>query len=294
MTTILEISNITKIYGKKEALADVSFTLNENKIYGLLGRNGAGKTTLLNLITSKLAADKGHITYMGQEVWENDTVQNKIFYMTEKNMFPKEMKVREIFDTCKLFYSGFDMEYALKLSELFKIDLKKKFKSLSKGYESMVKIVAALSSNTPVVILDEPVLGLDAAVRDVFYRVLVESFSEKPRTYIISTHLIEEIADLIEEAIIIKEGKLLFHKPVEEILQMGYCAAGKASNVDSYTKGRKVIFEEQIGNFKTATIFENPDKKDSTKAGELDVDIVPMQLQKLFIHLTAEKGEEIV
>lgn len=288
MSSVLEIENITKIYGKKEALKDLNIKLNDNKIYGLLGRNGAGKTTLLNLITNKICATSGQIRYMNENVWENEKAQRNICYMSEKNMFPKDIKVKEIFETAKLFYPDFNMEYALKLAATFKIDLKKKFKSLSKGYESMVKIVIALASNAPLVILDEPVLGLDAAVRDVFYQVLVEDFAENPRTFIISTHLIEEISDLIEEAIIIKDGTLLFQKPVEEILQMGYCVAGKAVNVDNYTKGRKVIHEDLVGNFKTATIFESDDKKDTLMAKELEVDIVPMQLQKLFVHLTAE------
>jgi len=288
MSNTLEVKNITMKYGKKEALSDVSLSLGENKIYGLLGRNGAGKTTLLNLITNKIFATSGEILYMNENVWENEKVQKNICYMSEKNMFPKDMKVKEIFETGKLFYPDFDMEYALKLTDVFKIDLKKKFKSLSKGYESMVKIVIALASNAPLVILDEPVLGLDAAVRDIFYKVLVENFAEKPRTFIISTHLIEEISDLIEEAIIIKDGRLLFQKPVEDILKMGFCVAGKASNVDMYTKDRKVIHEEVVGNFKTATLFEKDDKKDIALAKELEVDIIPMQLQKLFVHLTAE------
>jgi len=288
MSNILEVQNITKSYGSKNALNNVSIKLQENKIYGLLGRNGAGKTTLLNLITNKICATSGQILYMNENVWENGKVQSNICYMTEKNMFPKDMKVKEILETGKLFYPEFDMEYALKLAGIFKIDLKKKFKNLSKGYESMVKIVVALASNAPLVIFDEPVLGLDAAVRDIFYRVLVENFAEKPRTFIISTHLIEEVSDLIEEAIILKEGNLLFQKPVEDILTMGYCVAGKASNVDTYTKGRKVIYEENVGNFKTATIFESEENKNVGLAKELEADIVPMQLQKLFVHLTAD------
>lgn len=288
MNNVLEVQSVIKSYGKKNALNNVSLKLDENKIYGLLGRNGAGKTTLLNMITNKISATSGKILYMNENVWENGKVQSNICYMSEKNMFPKDMKVREIFETGKLFYPEFDMGYALNLADIFKIDLKKKFKNLSKGYESMVKIVVALASNALLVILDEPVLGLDAAVRDIFYKVLVENFAEKPRTFIISTHLIEEVSDLIEEAIILKEGNLLLQKPVEDILRMGYCVAGKASNVDAYTKGRKVIYEENVGNFKTATLFESEENKNVGLAKELEVDIVPMQLQKLFVHLTAE------
>lgn len=288
MSYILEVNNISKSYGKQLALDNISFKLTEGKIYGLLGRNGAGKTTFLNILTNNIPETSGDILFDSENVWENASVQSKIYYMTEKNLFPKDMKIKEIFKTSAMFYPEFDMDYALSLAQTFKINLKKKYKTLSKGYESLCKICIALASNAQFVILDEPVLGLDAAVRDLFYKILIENFTKTSRTFLISTHLIEEIADIIEEAIILKNGKLLLHSPVEEILTSGYCVAGKSENVDNYSKGKRIINEELVGNFKTTTIFETKNTSDLELAKELDVEIVPMALQKLFVHLTAE------
>lgn len=288
MSSILEAVNVTKSFGANTALQDISVQFEEGRIYGLLGRNGAGKTTFLNLITAKFGTTSGKILYRGKDVWEDLHAQSQICYMTERNMFPKDFKVRQLFETAEDFYSGFDMSYAKYLADKFKLDMGKKFKTLSKGYESICKIIMALASDCQLVLMDEPVLGLDAAVRDEFYRIFLEDFAKKPRTYIISTHLIEEVSGIIEEAVIIKSGRLLMKKSVEEMLEMGYCAAGKSDNVDRYTEGRKVIHQEMVGNFKTATIFEPAGQRDTDKAAKLDVEIVPMQLQKLFVHLTGE------
>jgi len=290
---LLQVDGVSKIFGKNSALKEVSVSFEEGKIYGLLGRNGAGKTTLLNLITAKFAATSGRIHFKNEPVWENPHVQSRICYMTEKNMFPKDFKVKQLFKTAEAFYEGFDSSYALQLAENFRLDTDKKFKHLSKGFESIVKIIIALATSCPLVLMDEPVLGLDAAVRDEFYRVFLENFSRKPRTFIISTHLIEEVSSIIEEAVIIKSGELLLKKSVEELLQMGYCAAGKSDCVDRYAEGRKIIYKEMVGNFKTVTVFEPAAQKDVQAASNLGVELVPVQLQKLFVHLTGDIDREV-
>ncbi|MDP4094348.1 MAG: ABC transporter ATP-binding protein [Bacillota bacterium] len=288
MGNILEINNVSKTYGKTAALEAINVSFEEGKIYGLLGRNGAGKTTLLNLITNKFEATTGEILLGKESVWENPNAQSKICYMTEKNMFPKEFTVLQLLKSSFDFYENFDLEYALNLAEQFKLNIGKKFKTLSKGFESITKIIIALSTDCPLVLMDEPVLGLDAAVRDKFYRIFLDNFARKPRTFIISTHLIEEVSGIIEEAVIIDSGRLLLKKPVEEMLQMGYCVAGKSNNVDKYAEGRKVVHSEMVGNFKTITIYEPVSQRDNQTAASLDLEIVPVQLQKLFVHLTGD------
>lgn len=278
----IEIKNISKSYGTTQALSRVNLTFESNKIYGLLGRNGAGKTTLLNIITNRIFADEGEVLVDGIPAKENDLALQKIYLMSEKNYYPLNMKVKEIFAWTKNFYPDFDMEYAKKLADIFELNITKNVKSLSTGYNSIFKVIIALSVNTPYVLLDEPVLGLDANHRDVFYRLLIEKYSNSPSTIVISTHLIEEVSTVIEDVIIIKNGSIIKNESREDLLSQGYTISGKASSVDSFIVDKNVIGIETIGGLKSAFILGSINKETIPA----DLEVTKLDLQKLFVQLT--------
>jgi ABC-2 type transport system ATP-binding protein len=286
MSTI-EIKNVTKRFGKTEALKNVSLTLEPEKIYGLLGRNGAGKTTLINVITNKIFADAGEVQVDGETAVENDRAQGKIYCMTEKNVHPWDMKVRDGFRWAREFNPGFEKDYAYSLAEKFKLETAKKIKNLSSGYNSVFKSILTLASGLPVLIFDEPVLGLDAAHRELFYRELIARYSEKPATIIIATHLIDEVAEVLEQVIILKDGEVILAKPVEAVLALAYSVSGEEASVDQYIKGKNIIHEETIGKFKVATIYQKRENGDRANIQELGLEIIPARLQEVFISLTA-------
>ncbi|MGN0636836.1 MAG: ATP-binding cassette domain-containing protein [Huintestinicola sp.] len=280
--SVIEIKNISKSFGKNQALSDVTLTLKENCIYGLLGRNGAGKSTLMNIIDNRIFADSGEILIDGAPNRENDKALGKLHMMSEQLLYAPSLKVTDMFKAAACFYPEYDMEYALKLSQEYKLNTKAKLQKLSTGYRSIAKIINALACNAQVVFLDEPVLGLDANHRDMFYRQLIEKYNSRPATFVISTHLIEEAAGLIERAVVIKDGRLLLDEDSEAIRSMGYSVSGRASLVDEYVKGKDVMNEETLGGLKTAYI-----KGDRTQADiPPELDVQPLSLQSLFIHLT--------
>jgi len=289
---IIETNNLTKSYGRVQALKDFSVKIEANKICGLLGRNGAGKTTFLNLLTSRIFADSGEIKLFGQNAVENQNILSKVCYIPEKNFFIQSMKVSAILRSASEFYETFDMEYAKRLCDKFGLNTTKKFKALSLGYESIVKAIIGLASRAPITIFDEPVLGLDAAVRDMFYRELIEDYVNNPRTFIISTHLIEESADVFEEIIIIKEGTLIEHLSVEEFKGRACYVSGKADAVDRAVAGLNVLHSETVGNIKICAIFEKLTDARRKEILEHEVDISPVPVQKLFIYMTGQKPEE--
>lgn len=277
----IEVKNLTKRFGDVLALDNVSICFEENKIYGLLGRNGAGKSTLLNLITNRIFSDSGSVLIDGVSVKEDDSVLGKIYLMSEKTYYPEKMKVKEAFKWSKVFYPNFDEEYAINLAKRFELNINKPVKSLSTGYTSIFKIVIALSVNAPYILLDEPVLGLDANHRDLFYRILIEKYSESPCTIVISTHLIEEVSNVIEDIIIIKQGKIIKNESREALLSQGYTVSGVASIVDAYVAGKDVIGADQLGGLKTVYVLGKIDQK--VPEG---IEISKLDLQKLFIQLT--------
>lgn len=278
----IEVRNLTKNYGKTTALNNVSVTFKENCIYGLLGRNGAGKSTLLNIISGRTFADSGEVLIDGVNASGNDSALGKTHLMSEQLLYNPSLKVREMFKTAAFFYPDFDMEYAVKLCSEYELDTNRKLSKLSTGYRTIAKAINALSCGAPIVFFDEPVLGLDANHRDLFYKHVVNRYSERPSTFVISTHLIEETAGIIERAVIIKKGEVLFDKDTDEIRSMGYSVSGKAADVDEFAKGKELMGGDVLGGLKTVYI------KGQLNEAELSDGLTaePMNLQNIFIHLT--------
>ena len=278
----IEVKNLTKAYGNVKALDNVSVEFKENKIYGLFGRNGAGKTTLLNIISNRTFASDGEVYLDGEAATENDKAQSKLFIMSEAMLYPEAMRIKDAYSLTKEFYESFDIDYAYRLSEQFGLDINKKTKALSTGYKSIFKIIIALSTNVKYLIFDEPILGLDANHRDLFYKLLIENYDKNSNTIIISTHLIEEISTIVEDIVIIKEGKIIRQQSCEELLSMGFTITGAEGLINEFAKGKNVIGSDVLGNYKSIYVIGNIDKNsipDGLEVSKLD-------LQKLFIQLT--------
>ncbi|MBC5627728.1 ABC transporter ATP-binding protein [Clostridium sp. NSJ-6] len=287
----IEVKNLKKKYGDNLVLDNIDITFDENKIYGLLGRNGAGKTTLLNIMTNRIFQDDGTVEVDGENIRENDNALEKIYFMTEKNLFPEGYKVKDIFKWTAEFYSKFNMEYALELSKKFKLDISKKIKSLSTGYSSIAKIITAMSSQADIIIYDEPVLGLDANHRELFYKELMKDYIENPKTVILSTHIIEEVSGLLENVVILNDKKIVSTDEAEELLNKVYTVSGLSQNVDKYIEAKEIVNIETLSNFKSVTVLGEINSIDRINAERLGLEFSKVELQKLFIYLT-NKGEE--
>ena len=212
----------------------------------------------------------------------NDSALGKVHLMSEQLLYNPALKVKDMFRTASFYYPDFDTEYALKLCSEYELDTNRKLSKLSTGYRTIAKAVNALACGAPIVFFDEPVLGLDANHRDLFYKHVVNRYSEHPATFVISTHLIEETAGIIERAVVIQKGELLLDNDVEEVRSMGYSVSGKAADVDSFAKGRELMGEDVLGGLKTVYI------KGQLNEAELPEGLTsePMNLQNIFIHLT--------
>lgn len=282
----IQIKNVTKKYKDVTALDNVSFSFEYGKIYGFLGRNGAGKSTLINIIANRIFADSGEIMIDDIPAKENMKIHDKIFCMSEADLYDKSLKVKELFKWIDRFYDDFDKAKAFEIAEKFNLDTNRKFKALSKGYQSIFKLTVALALNVPYVIFDEPVLGLDANHRELFYELLLKDYETNERTIILATHLIEEVANIIEEVILIDKGKVLLQDNVGSLLETGYSVSGLAHEVDTYCTGKNVIGYDELGNLKIAYVLG--EKTPLPNNGNLSLSA--MNLQKLFVKLTEKDG----
>lgn len=216
MATI-QINHLTKCYGQKKVLDIDDLQFKSGYVYGLLGSNGAGKTTLISLITNRAFPTSGEILVDGAAARENETVQERIFCITEKANYPSDLKVTDLFYWVKTFYPDFSTPYANDLAKKFDLDTAKTLKSLSTGYNTILKTILTLASNTEIMILDEPVLGIDSLYRDLFYDVLVTHHKRHQNLIIIATHLIDEVERVLERVVIISDGNILKNCPVNAL-----------------------------------------------------------------------------
>lgn len=284
--------NLVKNYGKKEVLHGINLELEKGKIYGLIGRNGAGKTTLLSILSSQNAATSGTVTCNGMPVWENRAALDHICFSRELNPVTgygaNNYKVKDYLKAASIYMPNWDKEMANRLVKEFDLNVKKKIAKLSKGMMSMVTIIIALASKADYTFLDEPVAGLDVVMREQFYRILLEEFSESGRTFVISTHIIEEASDIFEEVIMLNNGQIILKENTQELLDRSYHISGKAEEVDAFTAGLKTCHEEKMGRSKGVTVLMESAKELKSTA---DVTVQPMSLQQVFVSLCG-KGEE--
>ena len=284
--------NIVKKYGKETVLNNVNVEIETGKIYGLIGRNGAGKTTLLSILTAQNPATEGTVTLDGKPVWENEEALSNICYsreISQVTMFgPNTLKVKDYLGTAKTFYKYWDEAYAKELVELFKLNPKKRVSKLSKGQLSAVTIIIALASKAEITILDEPVAGLDVVAREQFYKLVIDEYANTGRTFIISTHIIEEAASLFEKVIIIDNGKVMLEENTEKLLARAYRISGETEEVDKAANGFKVYHPESIGRNKVVTVLADEPVADFK--GDVTVESVP--LQNLFYAMCVDERKE--
>ncbi|MBS4196983.1 ABC transporter ATP-binding protein [Lederbergia citri] len=288
MTEVIKISRLNKLYDDHKAIQDISFSIEENKIYGLLGRNGAGKTTLMKMITAQIFPTSGELLVFGEEPYENSKVLNQICFIKESQKYPDNFTVRDILEVSKSLFPKWDKEYAYSLVEDFNLPLKKKNRGLSRGMHSALGIVIGLASRAPLTIFDEPYLGLDAVSRELFYNRLMEDYAEHPRTVILSTHLIDEVSNLLEQILVIDKGRLIIDEDAENLRGKAFTVTGQTAKVESFITGKEVIHREPFGGLLSATVIGRANDKVHIPG----LEISPVSLQQLIVHLTKGKSDK--
>ena len=214
MTPILECSHVSKWFGSKTALSDVSFQIKPGRIIGLLGPNGSGKSTLIKTANGLLVPNEGSITIGGFPVG----VETKkiVSYLPDKNYLSNWMKVSQLIDCFNDFYSDFDRNKANEMLERLDISPKDKFKTMSKGTKEKVQLVLVMSRKASLYLLDEPIGGVDPAARDYILNTILTNYNEEG-SIIISTHLIHDIEQILDDVIFLKYGKIELVSSVDDI-----------------------------------------------------------------------------
>ena len=214
MSQIVRCTKLTKRYGSVTALKDLNLTLESGKIVGLLGPNGSGKTTLIKLLNGLLTPNLGSVQICDHYVGVN--TKKRVAYLPDNSYLNSWMTVKQIVDYFTDFYEDFRPQLAYAMLERLGISPKHKLKTLSKGNKEKVCLILVMSRNAQLYVLDEPIAGVDPAARDYVISTIIHNYNPDA-TVLISTHLIADIEQILDEVIFLKDGNLVLHKTVDEI-----------------------------------------------------------------------------
>lgn len=283
---VIECEKLTKKRRQLTALQDLSFSIEENTITGLIGRNGAGKTTLLKILAGFWRPSSGKVDIFKEDPFQNLFISANAIYVDDQMRYSSRLTLSEILTEAERFYENWDAELAKRLFDYFSFHPRQAHHHLSKGKMSTFNIIIGLASRCALTMFDEPTTGMDAGVRKDFYRALLKDYLAHPRTIIISSHHLEEIEDLLEDVLLLDEGKKYFHLPMDELKEYAVGISGRTEVVMQWMANKEVIHNEQVGNNATYAIVKN-DYFSIDQAKQLGMEVSPVSASDLCVHLTS-------
>jgi len=292
MNEIIKTNNLNKRFDKTHALSDMSVTITENSITGLIGRNGSGKTTLLKILAGILDKTSGDVRVFGEDPLDNIRVLNKLVYTYHNVPYEWGMRLGSILDSYKMIFPGFDTEFANKLMKFFDLNNKMTYKSLSQGMGSIFNFLCALSCRAPLTMLDEPVLGMDVTVRKSAYEILLRDFTEHPRTFIISSHLLSELEGVLSDILLIEQGRVVLNKPIDDVRQSAYRVDGVSETVELFISDKNVIAKRENELTGYAIVYEPLSASVAESAKIKGLEISAVRSEDLCVYLTRQDKED--
>ena len=213
---ILQVSNVNKSFNGKKIIDDISFSVPEGKIVGLLGKNGSGKTTIIKMICDLYTIDSGEILLCGQKI--GPSTKAMVSYLPERTYLDNEKTVKQIFDYFADFYADFNRQKAEKLLSDLELEDNVKLAKMSKGMKEKIQLVLVMSREAKLYILDEPLGGVDPVTRDYILKTIISNLADGA-SLVITTHLIADVENILDEVIFIDKGKLVLYKNADELRQ---------------------------------------------------------------------------
>ncbi|MGC5617449.1 ATP-binding cassette domain-containing protein [Georgenia sp. Z1491] len=282
----VELDELGVRLGRTQALDGVTATIEPGAITGLLGRNGAGKSTLLGVAAALRRPTTGRVRVEGADPFENETLMEGTCLVREAGDLLTTEKVRTNVKFLRETRPRWDQAFADELLDAFEVDPKKSVDALSRGQRSAVAATVGLASRAPLTMFDEVYLGMDAPSRQLFYERLLADYAEHPRTIVLSSHLINEIEQLVEHVIILDRGGLRMAGEADELTAGGVTITGPADAVDRAVADLEVLAERTLGGTKEAAVYGRLDRVAARELEDQGLAVGRLGLQELVIHLT--------
>ena len=283
MTQAISVAGLTRRFRGQLALDDVTVDVESGSITGLLGRNGAGKTTLMRIIAGHEFPSAGSVSVLGGSPLTSEAVLRRMVFIREDQVYPN-LAVGQAVRVASWFYPNWNDELAADLLSAFGLPQGRRITNLSRGMRSALGIVIGLAARAEVTLFDEPYAGLDAVARQLFYDWLLADYAEHPRTVLLSTHLIDEVAGLLERVLVIDRGRVVLDAAADELRGVATTVSGPVLAVDEFTAGHQIWDRKQIASQASVVMVGPLDETDRAQARSLRLDLAPLTLQQLVIH----------
>lgn len=267
----IRTAGLTRHYGRATALDGVDVELTDGAVHGLLGRSGAGKTTLLRILAGQEFPSSGAVTGTG----------GGVCLVREDQPYPDTYRVADALRAAALLQPRWSPELAADLLARFGLPADRRVKQLSRGMRSMLGAVIGLASRAPLTLLDEPYLGLDAVARAVLSDALMADYAEHPRTIVLSTHLIDEAAHLLEHVVVLDAGRVVLDDEADALRSRAVTVTGPRDAVERFVAGAGVLHRESLGSLLRVTVVGAP------AAVPAGLEVTPVPLQQLIVHTAA-------
>jgi len=285
---MIHVDNLCKTFDGFRALCGVSLHVKKGSVYGLLGPNGAGKTTLIKHLAGIYMQDSGSFTIDGQKVFENSDIKKRIIYIGDDLYFFPSYSIKDMAKFYKDIYPTWDDERFENLKEVFKIDTSRKVRRLSKGMQKQVAFWLGMCTHPQVLILDEPVDGLDPVMRRNVWKIIIQDVAEYGTTVLISSHNLRELEDVCDHVGIMHEGKIVLEKSLDDIkgnihkLQLAF----EGEFPDELKKSMDILHIESTGRVHMAIIKGDGGKIMETASyfAPIICDMLPLSLEEVFIY----------
>jgi len=283
---MIEVNNVVKTFDGFRALDGMNINVPSGAVYGLVGPNGSGKSTVIRHITGIYRQDSGTVKVLGEEVFENVAVKSKIAYIPDDIFYFTGANMHDMMKYYKGMYKSFDEDRFKRLGEAFSFSDQIPVRKLSKGMQKQAAFRLAVSTHPEVMVLDEPVDGLDPVMRRQIWSILMNDVTENGTTVLISSHNLRELEDVCDHVGIVHSGKMLLERTLSELQEN----VVKVQLVDGEkkldTEGMNILHESHSGRIRTIIIRGKLDEiKTKIEGGKpLFYDVIPLSLEEIFIY----------
>lgn len=262
---VIDCQKLSKGFRRTNALEEITFQLTEQKITGLIGRNGAGKTTLLKILAGLTKHKVGEVSVFGKNPYNNLMVSANSILVDDQMTFPDSLSLDEILQSAPAFYKRWDAQLASRLFQYFRLDSKQQHSKLSKGARATFNMIFGLSTRCELTMLDEPMNGMDEAVRKDFYRALLKDYIAHSRSILISSHHLAEIEHLLEDILLIHNGKVVLHQSLDEVKEYAVAVQGPIADVERWTEGEEILHSKRIDDQRQYVVVKNNSKLEKAR-----------------------------
>lgn len=285
---MIKLEKVSKSYGNNIVLDNINLCLENNRIYGLIGRNGVGKTTLMKILSDQIVNYQGQIYYEGSYIKNNNLLKENIVYIGEDFLTYnlEAQKLIKIVEYIKDLYPHFNQDRFDELTKLFKIDLFNKYRKLSLGNQSLFRNIIALSLQAKFLLLDEPSVGLDEINRDMFYQKLLDYQEIDRSTIVISSHILSDIEKIVTDIVILNRGKIIVNDSINDILEKSIIITTNEDYI-KYFENKNIINKTYLGKQVILYAYDKFTDNEISTMREIS-DISRLNLKELFLALSKE------